>query len=1023
MLLNCKSWHSLRYGTLSPEVLVQEAADLGYEAIGLTDINTVTGMYDFLWACVQRDIKAIIGMEFRVNRSNQLLYIGYARNAEGLRELNAFLSYHNIHKTPLPETPPAFQQAYIVYPWVPGHERSLRDNEFYGVRPHQIHQLYRLSQRELRYFIALPSTTFRQETDHHFHLVLRAIDNNTLFSKVQQFGYARPDEHLLPLDQLLKIYQNYPQLILNNQQFIADCNFDFDFKAPKNKRTYTGSRYSDKLLLENLAYAGLEQRYGKQHAAAKARVEKELAIIENLHFTAYFLITWDIIRYSKSRGFYHVGRGSGANSIVSYCLGISDVCPLELNLYFERFLNPSRLSPPDFDIDWSWKERDAILDYVFKRFDTDCTAFIGTIGTFKYRSTFRELGKVFGLSKREIDRLTRKPIDQHQKDEVVQTIHHYAVRLKGFPNMRSLHSCGILISEKPLTYYTALEMPPKGFQTAQFDMYIGERIGFEKLDILSQRGIGHIYDCVQLVKENQDVDVDIFNIDKCKRDEQVNDHLRVGNTLGCFYIESPAMRGLLRRLNCKDYETLVAASSVIRPGVAQSGMLREYVRRHNDPNSFEYPHPVFAEQLGETYGVMVYQEDVLKIAHHFGGLSLADADILRRSMTGKKESAQQLAAIKEQFFTNCQAKGYPLALVKEVYRQIESFAGYSFCKAHSASYAVESYQSLYLKVYYPLEFCVAVINNFGGFYRTEVYIHEARMAGGTIELPCVNHSLVTTSLSGHQVYLGFQHVKGLAHKEAEAIVNEREQHGPYQSLEDFLKRVAIGVESVQTLVFLQAFRFTGRSKQHLLIDARMLSKRIAPKQQMDLFDHERKPLRLPRLDSTAIENAFDELEHLGFMVSYSPFELLKTAFRGPVLVSNFLQHEGQYIRIVGYLICIKDVPTLKGMMNYGTWIDAQGRLFDSVHFPQQLKAYPFQGAGCYLMYGKIIVEFGYPYLEVKKLAKLPMLSDPRYEDSTVSPSFRHLKRGLSHDHQVITRQPHPGQEEVDRLFGRKKGDD
>ena len=272
MLLNCKSWHSLRYGTLKPEELVQEAAELGHEAIGLTDINTVTGIYDFLWACIQRDVKAIIGIEFRVNRSNELRYIGYARNAEGLRELNEFLSYHNINKLPLPETAPPLQQAYIVYPWKLGKDRTLRDNEFYGIRPEQINQLYRLNRRSLKYCVALPSVSFRQKVDHHFHLVLRAIDNNTLFSKVQQFGYAQSNEHLLSIDKVLKIYQNYPQLILNNQQFIDDCNFDFDFKRPKNKQTYTGSPYSDKLLLENLAYAGLEERYGKHHATARKRV-------------------------------------------------------------------------------------------------------------------------------------------------------------------------------------------------------------------------------------------------------------------------------------------------------------------------------------------------------------------------------------------------------------------------------------------------------------------------------------------------------------------------------------------------------------------------------------------------------------------------------------------------------------------------------------------------------------------------------------------------------------------------------
>ncbi|MCB0637760.1 MAG: hypothetical protein KDC54_14120, partial [Lewinella sp.] len=541
---------------------------------------TVTGIYDFILACEEKGVKAIIGMEFRRERSNELLYVGYARNAEGLRELNTFLSRHNIDKTPLPDTAPHFEEAFIVYPF-DGRKRRLREHEYYGIRLARVNHLHRLPARDRDRCIILQPVTFQSPEDHHFHLVLRAIDNNVVVSKVNQYGYAWRDEHLLLIDSLLKAFAVYPQLAMNTRGFIDACNFSFDFAAPKNKQTYTGNRYSDTLLLESLAYAGMKKRYGPEHQAARDRVRKELDIIQQLNFTAHFLIAWDIIRYSKSRGFYHVGRGSGANSIVSYCLEISEVCPLELNLYFERFLNPSRLSPPDFDIDWSWRERDDILDYIFKRFDNECTAFVGTIGTFKYRSTFRELGKVFGLAKSEIDQLTRSPVDQHPEDSVVGLIHHYALRLRGFPNLRSLHSCGILISEKPITCYTALEMPPKGFQTAQFDMYISERIGFEKLDILSQRGIGHIYDCVKLVKENRGEEVDIFDLEKCKRDPRVNDYLRIGRTLGCFYIESPAMRGLLKRLNCNDYETLVAASSVIRPGVAQSGMLREYVRRHN----------------------------------------------------------------------------------------------------------------------------------------------------------------------------------------------------------------------------------------------------------------------------------------------------------------------------------------------------------------------------------------------------------------------------------------------------------
>ncbi len=1012
MIINCKSWHSLRYGTIKPDDLAEKAVALGYDAVGLTDINTITGVYDFIQACRRKGLKPIVGMEFRRNRSNELLYVGYAKNHEGFHELNKFLSEHNLHFRELPDIPPAFDHAIMVFPLTRYDKRKLRANEFWGARLNQVNHLHRLDKKALSCCVILQPVTFAESKDYHFHLVLRAIDNNIVFSKVRQYGTASPDEYLIDNDQLFKPFKSYPQLVINTRRLIDECNFNFDFKSLKNKESYTGNRYSDKLLLETLAREGLATRYGKHHKTASDRVEKELTIIDELGFTGHFLIAWDIIRYSKSRGFYHVGRGSGANSIVSYCLGITDVCPMELNLYFERFLNPARLTPPDFDIDWSWQERDYILNYIFKRFDTERTAFIGTTGTFQYRSTFRELGKVFGLAKAEIDQLTRRPMDQHENLSVVRTIHHYADRLKSFPNLRSLHSCGILISEKPLTYYTALEMPPKGFQTAQFDMYIGESIGFEKLDILSQRGIGHIYDCVKLVKENKGEAVDIFAVDHFKKDAKVNDHLRIGNTLGCFYIESPAMRGLLKRLNCNNYETLVAASSVIRPGVAKSGMLREYVRRHNYPGTFQYPHPVFEEHLGETYGVMVFQEDVLKIAHHFGGLDLADADILRRAMSGKTRSVKQLNAIRKRFFGNCEKKGYPIELVQEVYRQIESFAGYSFCKAHSASYAVESYQSLYLKVHYPLEFCVAVINNFGGFYRTEVYVHEAKMAGAIIELPCVNRSVAPTSIQDNRVFIGFQHIKSLPVKTAEAIVMEREKNGQYTSLQDFIERVPLGIESLETLIFLKAFRFTEKTKQQLVVEARLFYTKAKPQDQLALFKPEPKTFHIPELDHTAVEDAFDELEFLGFMVSYTPFELLKTTYRGDVLVKDFLQWEGKSIRIVGYLICIKDVPTAKGMMNFGTWIDVEGRLFDTTHFPDQLKKYPFKGAGCYLLEGKIVVEFGYPSLEISRMARLTMIPDPRYEDSTAHPSFRHLK----HDHQVITRGPHPSRQEVDKLF-------
>ena len=549
MYINTHSNYSLRYGTLPVNTLVQQAKQLGVEVLALTDINASTAVFDFVKACWEHGIKPVIGMEFRDARG-ELLYIGLARNASGFKALNMFLSEHHITKTPLPETAPAFDEVYVVYPF-DRHPTHLRENEYIGVRIEHLNKLIRPEYAQyLKNYVIHHPVTYGNAKEYELHKVLRAIDYNTLLSKLEPWQYGKTSEYMLPIDQLLKYYENYPRIAENTQRILTDCSFDFDFSSPKNKKYYTNSRYSDLLLLERLANEGLERRYGKNHAEAQRRVKRELEIIDKLCFSGYFLITWDVIRYSQCRGLYHVGRGSGANSIVSYCLGITDVDPIELDLYFERFLNPSRTSPPDFDIDWSHRDRDDILDYIFRRFDTQHTAFTGTIGTFKYRSTTRELGKVFGLPKAEIDKLSKGQVQSFLKDPIVHKIHHYGKMLERFPNMLSMHSCGILISEEPITTYTALNMPPKGFRTAQIDMYIAEDIGFEKLDILSQRGIGHLNDCVTLIHENREEEVDIHAIEKLKNDPDCNLALAKGNTLGCFYIESPAMRGLLRRLKC-----------------------------------------------------------------------------------------------------------------------------------------------------------------------------------------------------------------------------------------------------------------------------------------------------------------------------------------------------------------------------------------------------------------------------------------------------------------------------------------
>jgi DNA polymerase III alpha subunit len=498
--------------------------------------------------------------------------------------------------------------------------------------------------------------------------------------------------------------------------------------------------------------------------------------------------------------------------------------------------------------------------------------------------------------------------------------------------------------------------------------------------------------------------------------------LEEGKTLGCFYIESPAMRGLLRRLKCNDYETLVAASSIIRPGVAQSGMMREYVERHRDPSRIKYFHKVFEEQLSDTYGVMVYQEDVIKIAHHFANMGLDEADVLRRGMSGKSRSKKEIERIKALYFENCKKMGYPDEVTNEVYRQIASFAGYSFCKSHSASYAVESYQSLYLKAYYPLEFITGVINNNGGFYRPEVYINEARMLGAIIEPPNVNQSECLTSLKQDTIYLGLNQVIHLGKHMKQLIPEERRKKGHYTDLSSFLERTGITYDEISYLIFVGAFRDFDVPKGQLVIEAKKYfnhEQKEKPKSQ--LFQVPTKRFTFPTIEKDPTEDAFDELEGLGYPVSISPFDLLKTTFRGDVLVKDLFKFVNKEVRMLGYLVSIKDVPIQrkdgKLKMNFGTWIDVEGGYFDTTHFPPTLKRYPFRGLGCYLLLGKVVVDHDFPSIEIRKMERLPMVPDPRYSEDN-RPSFDVWDK-MKVAHSRTQRAPYPSQDELDELYGRK----
>jgi DNA polymerase-3 subunit alpha len=961
----------------SPQELVLEALKNNVKELVLTDINNTSCTYTFIKSCEQHGIKPIVGIECR--QDHEFKYVIISKNKEGWREVCSYLTFLSLNNKDFPDIAPVLKDCYVIYRKIPKSINHLRDYEYVGVRPEEVNHLFSSYLRNHQdKLVVFSPVTFKDNWTYRAHKLLRCIDLNIVISRLDAKQCARNGEYFRPQGELEEIFDQYPRILANTRHILSDCSITMNDSPDNNRKTFTGDVRDDIKLLTKLAEGGCSRRYGKNKKALE-RTKRELVVIEKLGFCAYFLITWDIVRYARSVGYYHVGRGSGANSIVAYNLGITDVDPLELDLYFERFINPHRISPPDFDIDFSWNERDDVTDYIFKRYGKAHTALLATYNTFKGRSIIRELGKVVGLPKSDIDTIVNEPLATEKHHYFAKHIFKFGKMIEGFPNYLSIHAGGILISEKPLNYHTALQMMPKGFPIVHFDMYGAEDLNFHKYDILSQRGLGHIRDAVELVKQNQGKAIDIHNIPVIKEDRLVRDKLKSGQCIGCFYIESPAMRGLLTKLKCDDYIHLVAASSIIRPGVAKSGMMREYIHRFHHPDSFTYIHPVFEEHLGETYGVMVYQEDVMKIVHHFAGLEMDECDILRRIMSGKKKTSDTFERLKHKYFTNCREKGYPDELSMEVWRQVESFSGYSFCKAHSASFAVESFQSLYLKTYFPLEFMTAVINNFGGFYKTEFYVHEARMFGAKIHPPCVNRSLYLTHIYGRDIYLGFVHMSDLERKTAGRIVSERYENGEYRSLKDFVNRVDIGKEQIEILIRINAFRFTGLNKYELMWEKNaVFSPALKQVHHAQLFDLDADSYFLPTMQEGKYEQSFDEIEILGFPLC-SPFLLISKDYGTNMLSCEMSANIGKKVSMVGYYVTQKPVTTVnRKLMAFGTWLDEKGHYFDTTHFPPCLKKYPFKGRGLYLLKGIIVDDFGFPSMEVQYMEKIPFVKDKRY---------------------------------------------
>ena len=1008
MHVHCHSWFSLRYGLMQPRELLTEAQNAGITTLALTDINNTSAHWDFVRLAPEYGIRPVVGIDFRNKGDDDglPLYIGLANNPDGYARLCAHLNGHLNEHQSFSDVAPEIQDVAFICPWERWKARledsadlRLERSEWIGVRPWEQSELRLIAGNPVlknrvpwERLIALHTFTFRHKRDWNCHRILRAVDRNELLSRLPKTATGHAYDRVLSPANFYQTFAEFPEWVERSEALLNACRAALPVpehgRFHNNQHTYTESEDSDEQLIRVLCAEGLAYRYPDHEESVLERMEMELRVIRQQGYLSYFLINWDITSYARSKGYFYVGRGSGANSLVAYLLRITDVDPIELDLYFERFINLYRTNPPDFDIDFSWTDRDDVTAYIFKRFPH--VALVGAYSTFQYRAVVRELGKVFGLPKHDIDRIADGKINPVSSDEMEHFVVRYAGYLQDFPNALTIHACGVLIADRPLHHFGGTFMPPKGFPTTQYDMVVAEDIGLYKFDILSQRGLGKIRDTIDMIAENQPevaAQIDIHDMSRFKRDAKVQSMLRNALAVGCFYVESPAMRMLMRKLQVDNYLGLVAASSVIRPGVARSGMMKAYIERHRDPEKRSDAHPVLMELMPETYGVMVYQEDVIKVAHHFAGMDLGEADVLRRGMSGKFRSREEFAKARETFILKALNKGRKRSLVEEVWRQVESFAGYAFAKGHSASYAVESYQSLFLKAHWPLQYMAACINNFGGFYRTEFYVHEARMVGGRIEAPCLNRGGWEACVDAAQqrIYLGFNLVRGAQAQTVANVIKERDAHGLYQSLEDCIERNGIALEQCLILIRCGGFRFTGKDAKQLQWEAHFLLGHVRKgHEEATLFTPDISRFTLPEFEHNELEMAFDQIELFGFPL-VSPFRLLTV--ESARQLENAVRSEalsdciGKTVDVIGYLVTVKETQTARReRMAFGCFVDVEGQWIDTVHFPPSLKQYGFRGRGIYRIRGPVREEFNCLHVEALFMEKLAYISDPRYSE-------------------------------------------
>ncbi|TKB79520.1 MAG: DNA polymerase III subunit alpha [Nitrospira sp.] len=945
------------WGVPTIEALCQAAQSQGQDYLALTDTNGLYGAIRFLNVAREHGLKPIIGAEL-VSGLRQAVLL--AKNSTGYANLCRILSARHCdvsfdfiemvaqHRTGLvilSDDPIA----------VPAWQADSGENLYIELTPGPALQDAVALSRQLRLPpVATTRAAFLRPADYQAHRLLRAIAENTTLSRLKPDRCALPSQWLMPEPMLTRHLPHVPEAIANTRQIAKQCHTDWDFKQtifPSFRQLSSDDAFET---LQRKTYDGAIWRYGSLSVLVRERIEKELVVIRDKGYADYFLAVDEIVRQAP----HTCGRGSAAASIVSYCLGITHVDPIRHNLLFERFLNPGRHDPPDIDVDFPWDERPAILDWVFKQYGHQHAAMVANQNTLATRAALREIAKVYGLPAAEIGKALnflqrRADFVDVQPGMMVQDwardvckalnlrnpwpeILYWSTQLDGHFRNLSLHPGGVVLVPDEIRRYVPVEISASGLPVIQWEKDQTEEAGVVKIDLLGNRSLAVIRDAIAAVACNTGRVIDYATWDPLT-DPTTNDLIRRGETMGCFYVESPATRLLLKKLwagmpptrkaAADVFEYLVVVSSIIRP--AANVFADEFVRRAHGQR-YRSLHPLLDEVLAETHGIMVYQEDVMKVAVALGGFSVKDGDQLRKVLS-KKHKARRLRDYQLQFYKGAMSRSVERSVTDAIWAMITSFAGYSFCKPHSASYAQVSFKSAYLRAHYPAEFIAAVVSNQGGYYSAFAYLSEGRRMGLTILPPDINASVWAYTGSGTTVRVGLMQIKGLQEDLAKLIIAERKTHGPYRSPSDFLSRVKLDYSQAKLLIKPGCLdSIAGELTRPALLWRVFASQATKP------------PSYIPIPTEYSVQKKLHhELALFGFPLRCHPLDLFKEALADTshILAKDLNQYMGKEVTLIGWLLTEKIVSTKKGEpMEFMTLEDQTG-MYDATVFPNMYREY------------------------------------------------------------------------------------